>query len=76
MIEIGLEEEKPQIEGIQENFEEGYVKKKQRKKEEKRKNEMEGECPINSKKGERRTQQMPKVNTKKNQVSCLLVCLR
>jgi len=26
---------------------------------------MEGECPINSKKGERRTQQMPKVNTKK-----------
>ena len=75
MIEIGLEEEKPQIEGIQENFEEGYVKAKKKKKE--KKSEMEGECPINSKKGKRRTQQMPEVNTKKkNQVSCLLVCLR
>ena len=30
MIEIGLEEEKPQIEGIQENFEEGYVKAKKK----------------------------------------------
>ena len=35
MIEIGLEEEKPQIEGIQENFEEGYVKAKKKKRKKK-----------------------------------------
>ena len=59
------------LRAIQENFEEGYVKKKSGN---------EGECLSilrGAKKGfnGRKTQHMPKVNTKKNQVSCLLVCL-
>ena len=64
MVRKGLEGKSHRLRALQEIFEEGYVKIK-KKKEEKRKSGMEGECPINTKKGERRTQQMPEVNTKK-----------
>jgi hypothetical protein len=69
---------------IQENFEEGYVKvkKKKRGKKERKKEKWNGRRrPIISKRSKRnfnqgKAQQMPKVNTRKNQVSGLLVCLR
>jgi len=60
---------------IQENFEEGYVKAKKRKRKKKKKSEMEGECPINSKKSKRGHNKCQKSTKKNNQVSCLLVCL-
>jgi len=44
MIRKGLEGKSHRLRAIQEIFEEGYVKKKQRKKEEKRKSGMEGGC--------------------------------
>ena len=44
MIRKGLEGKSHRLRALQEIFEEGYVKKKQRKKKEKRKIGMEGGC--------------------------------
>jgi hypothetical protein len=67
---------------IQENFEEGYVKVKKKKRKERKKERKEEwkEKTYHSKRSKRnfnqgKAQQMPKVNTRKNQVSGLLVCL-
>ena len=61
MIRKGLEGKSHRLRAIQEIFEEDYVKKKK---------EWNGRrMPINSKKGKRRTQQMPEVNTKKKKSS-------
>jgi hypothetical protein len=68
------------LRAIQENFEEGYVKVKKRKKERKKEKWDGRRRPIISKRSKRnfnqgKTQQMPKVNTRKNKVLGLLVCL-
>jgi hypothetical protein len=69
------------LRAIQENFEECYVKVKKKTKKERKKEKWNGRRrPIISKRSKRnfnqgKAQQMPKVNTRKNQVSSLLVCL-